>query len=54
MDDERDDGRNVRCRGCGEQFYEVEIDDDGYCETCAEVKKRKAKWKEKENESILD
>jgi ribosomal protein L37E len=48
MDAERDDVRNVRCRGCGEQFYEVEIDRAGYCESCAEVHRRVKKWKAKE------
>jgi ribosomal protein L37E len=48
MDVEREDGRTVQCRGCGEQFYEVEIDRDGYCEKCAEVYKRVGKLKEKD------
>ncbi len=48
MDDERDDGRYVRCRGCEEQFYEVEIDHAGYCEYCAMVHERLKKWRTKE------
>jgi hypothetical protein len=32
--------RSVRCRGCQERFYDVEIDRNGYCEDCAECMKR--------------
>ena len=45
MTDDREALRNVRCRGCGEDFYEVEIDRQGYCETCAEAQKRSNKHK---------
>ena len=52
MTDDRDNLRNVRCRGCGEDFSEMEID-RGYCKSCAEVQERINKHKkEKKNEKV--
>ena len=45
MTDDRDELRNVRCRGCGDDFYAIEIDRQGYCKSCAEVQERINKHK---------